>query len=390
MPSCNSLTPSETIRYSRQILLSELGLAGQQRLKDSRALVIGAGGLGSPASLYLAAAGVGVLGIADFDRVELHNLHRQILHADADVGRPKVESAARRLTALNPEVEIRIHPEGVQPEQALELFRSYDLIVDGTDNFAARYLNNDAAALAGVPLVYGSIFQFEGQVSVFAPNRGGPCYRCLFPEPPPPGEVPNCGEAGVLGALCGVIGSLQAAEAVKLLSGAGEPLIGRLLTLDLLRGSTRSIRLKRDPECPVCGTSPRITSIDPARYASTCLPEPSLPPATMLDENHPPEQVDATTAKELLDRGAALLDVREPFEIQICSIPGSMLVPMREVPQRAAEIPTDRPVLVLCHHGMRSQRVTQWLRQQGYPKAINIAGGIDAWSEQVDPTIARY
>jgi molybdopterin/thiamine biosynthesis adenylyltransferase len=266
----DSLSPDELARYSRHLLLEELGREGQLRLKASRMLVIGAGGLGSPAALYLAAAGVGTLGIADFDRVERHNLQRQLLHTDATVGQPKVRSAADQLARTNPHIRIHEHPLAVSEANALDLFSLYDVIIDGTDTFSVRYLNNDAAVLTQRTLVHGSIYKFEGSVSVFAPHLGGPCYRCLFPEPPAPGSVPNCGEAGVLGALCGVIGSLQALEAIKLCTGLGIPLVGRLLTFDALNASFRTLKIPRDPQCPVCGLAPSIRSLQPTRYSPSC------------------------------------------------------------------------------------------------------------------------
>lgn len=388
------LTPAELARYSRHILLPGVGVDGQQRLAAAKVLVIGAGGLGSPAALYLAAAGIGTLGIADFDRVELHNLQRQILHDTASVGHPKVVSAATRLGALNPHIRVVAHEEGVTATNALALFSAYDVIVDGTDNFPTRYLNNDAAVLSRRPLVYGSIFQFEGQVSVFDPTRGAPCYRCLFPEPPPPGSVPNCGEAGVLGALCGMIGSLQALETIKLILGVGQPLHGRLIVFDALDHRTRTLNVRRDPACPLCGTTPRIQTLRAEDYAFGCAaPQAGAPasaPAAMTNEDLP-SQIDVTSARDLLATGnATLLDVREPFEHAICQVPGSLLLPMREVASALAGLPRDRPLLVLCHHGSRSQRVTHYLRANGFARAINIGGGIDAWAAELDPTLQRY
>ena len=316
------LSPAELARYSRHILLPGVGIEGQRKLAAARVLVVGAGGLGSPAALYLAAAGIGTIGIADFDKVEAHNLQRQILHDTPSVGRPKVESAAARLASLNPHIRVVPHPEGVTAANALALFSGYDIVVDGTDNFPTRYLNNDAAVLARRPLVYGSIFQFEGQVSVFDPARGAPCYRCLFPEPPPPGSVPNCGEAGVLGALCGTIGSLQALETIKLLLGIGEPLHGRLVAFDALSGRFRTIALRRDPACPLCGTAPSIRELRAETYVFGC----ATPPATAATDaagaaDPVPREVDVATARDLLARGEAeLLDVREPYEHAICRI----------------------------------------------------------------------
>lgn len=385
----NSLSPAELARYSRHILLPQVGVDGQSRLARSRALVIGAGGLGSPIALYLAAAGVGTIGIAEFDRVEEHNLQRQILHDTPSVGLPKAESARARIAALNPHVKVELHESGVDPARALAMFEGYDVIVDGTDNFPTRYLNNDAAFFAKKPLVYGSIFQFEGQLSVFDPADGAPCYRCLFPEPPPPGSVPNCGEAGVLGALCGVIGSLQAMEAIKVLLGIGDALRGRLMVFDALTTEFRSLKLRKDPECPLCGSSPRITSIEPGRYEQGCAP---TPPAAGPASDELPLEVDVHKAKEIAanGRGAVILDVREPFEHAIGVVEGSLLVPMRRIPETLPELPTDRSILVICHTGVRSLRVTEYLRARGFDRVSNIAGGIDAWSREIDSSIPRY
>ena len=388
------LSPAELARYSRHILLPGVGVEGQQKLAAAKVLVVGAGGLGSPAALYLAAAGVGTIGIADFDKVELHNLQRQILHDTAAIGRPKVESAADHLSALNPHIHVVLHREGVTAANALALFTGYDVIVDGTDNFPTRYLNNDAAVLARRPLVYGSIFQFEGQVSVFDPAHGAPCYRCLFPEPPPPGTVPNCGEAGVLGALCGTIGSLQALEAIKLLLRVGEPLHGRLVVFDALTHRFRTLNVQRDPACPVCGPNARIHELRAETYAFGCAPTPAARPSSpspALNDAELPAEIDVATARELLATGtAALLDVREPHEHAICQVPGSRLLPMREVPAALAQLPRDRSLLVLCHHGSRSQRVTQFLRANGFARAINVRGGIDAWAAELEPSLQRY
>ncbi|MBL9188781.1 MAG: molybdopterin-synthase adenylyltransferase MoeB [Opitutaceae bacterium] len=382
------LSPAELARYSRHILLEQFGVEGQRKLAAARVLVIGAGGLGSPAALYLAAAGVGTLGIADLDRVEPHNLQRQLLHNDDAVGQPKVESAAQRLRATNPFIDVMTHAEGISAENAVAIFGGYDVIVDGTDNFGSRYLNNDAAFFAGKPLVHGSVFKFEGQVTVLDPARGGPCYRCLFPEPPAPGSVPGCGEAGVLGALCGVIGSLQALEAIKLITGVGETLRGRLLTYDALTQSFRTLTLPRDPHCPLCGEAPVIRALDAQRYASiTCVPA-----STMPDQEHPLE-ISVTEAKRLLDEspcGVMLIDVREPYELEIASVKGAEAIPMRQIPERLRDLPRDEHLLIMCHHGGRSRRVTEFLRAQGLAAVTNIAGGIDAWAAEIDPSLQRY
>ncbi len=385
------LSPAELSRYSRHVLLDEIGVDGQRRLAGARVLVVGAGGLGSPAALYLAAAGIGTLGLADLDRVEEHNLQRQILHDTSAVGRPKVESAERRLAALNPHVRLQLHREGVTAANALALFSAYDLVVDGSDNFPTRYLANDAAYLARRPLIHGSIFKFEGQVTVFDPARDGPCYRCLFPDPPPPGSVPACGEAGVLGALCGVIGSLQALEAIKYLLGIGEPLRGRLLVVDALTLQIRTLNLRPDPACPLCGPHPRIREIAAAADQPGCAvtaPEDRRPGSAET-----PAEIPVEAARRLLESPAdhaLLLDVREPFETQICRIEGGTHIPVRELAGRLAELPRDRRVLVLCHHGARSRQAAGFLRAHGFPAVSNIEGGIDAWAARVDPAMRRY
>lgn len=383
------LSPADLARYGRHLSLAEIGVAGQRKLAAARILVVGAGGLGSPAALYLAAAGVGTLGIADFDRVERHNLQRQLLHEDGDVGAPKVESALRRLRAVNPGIRLHAHPEGVQPGTALDLFSEYDVIVDGTDTFSSRYLNNDAAVLTGRPLVHGNVFRFDGQLSVFDPARGGPCYRCLFPQPPPAGAVPSCGEAGVLGALCGVIGSLQALEAIKLVTGAGEPLRGRLLAHDALAQRFQILSLARDPGCAVCGQAPVIRSLESERYATAC----ALPPTPSVMSEPFPLEVSVTAARDLVRQEAAharIIDVREPHELEICRLDGAEHIPMRRIPEHLAELPRDQHLLILCHHGGRSLHVTRYLRQQGFTAVSNIAGGIEAWAAELDSSLARY
>ncbi len=386
-----SLSPAELARYSRHILLGQIGVAGQQKLAASRVLVVGAGGLGSPAALYLAAAGVGTLGLADFDTVALHNLQRQLLHDTDAVGQPKVDSAARRLHAINPHVRVVLHRDGITVENAVGIFSAYDVIVDGTDNFGTRYLNNDAAFLARRPLVYGSVFKFEGQVAVFDPHGGGPCYRCLFPAPPAPGSVPGCGEAGVLGALCGVIGSLQALEAIKLLTATGDPLRGRLLTYDALAPRFGNLALPRDPGCPLCGPPPTLPQLVPATYAA-CVPA-RRNPIPMPDSDDHPLEITVQEAKEIRaasPQGALILDVREPFERDICAVADSTHIPMRQIPENLPTLPKDRHILVLCHAGGRSRRVTEFLRANGFTAVSNIAGGIDAWAEQIEPGMRRY
>ncbi len=387
------LTPAELARYSRHVLLPEIGVEGQTKLKHAKVLVVGAGGLGSPAALYLAAAGVGTIGIADFDRVEAHNLHRQLLHRDAAIGQPKVDSAANRLAEINPFLQLNTHPEGVTPENAVTLFSDYDVIVDGTDNFGSRYLNNDAAIRAGKPLVFGSVYRFEGQVAVFAPHLGGPCYRCLFPEPPTVGSVPGCGEVGVLGALCGVVGSWQALEALKLITGCGRPLIGRLLTYDALSQSVETLNVPRHPACSECRDPAGLQPLDSAVYAAmTCAVPPSPPSSSMTPSDYPLE-ISVTETKALLDaadRKTRLIDVREPHELQICQIEGATAIPMRQIPEQVSTLPRDEYLLIHCHHGGRSLQVTQFLRAQGFTAVSNVAGGINAWAEAFDPAMQRY
>jgi adenylyltransferase/sulfurtransferase len=379
------LTHEEIQRYSRHLVMPEVGLDGQQRLKAARVLVVGMGGLGSPASMYLAAAGVGTIGLVDFDDVEFSNLQRQILHGTSDVGRPKLVSAYARLSALNPEVRLVPHDARLSSANALEIVRAYDIVVDGTDNFATRYLVNDACVLTGRPNVYGSIFRFEGQASVFA-ARGGPCYRCLHPEPPPPGLVPNCAEGGVLGVLPGVIGTIQATEAIKLIAGIGEPLVGRFLIYDALRMRFRELALRRDPECPVCGDRPSIRELQD--YERVCGDAaPAQPAGTMQDVD-----MSVLELKARLDRGDApfLLDVREPRELAISRIEGATLIPLGDLPRRLAELPADRDIVVICRTGARSARAVGFLRERGLHRARNLRGGMREWADKVDPTMVKY
>ncbi len=387
--SATKLSPAELARYSRHILLGEIGVAGQQRLARARVLVVGAGGLGSPAALYLAAAGVGTLGIADHDTVAEHNLQRQLLHDTVSIGESKVSSAARRLRATNPFITVVEHPDGITPANAISIFSGYDVIVDGTDNFSSRYLNNDAAYFSRKPLVYGSVFKFEGQVSVFDPAGGGPCYRCLFPEPPTPGSVPGCGEAGVMGALCGVVGSLQALETIKLITRIGRSLAGRLLTYNALTQDFQTLTLRKDAHCNLCGQNPAITKIPPEAATHVCSTE--TKPQSMPAEY--PLEISVTEAKQLIDQSPCavlLVDVREPYEVEIASVRGAELIPMGEIPARLHDLPRDEHLLIMCHHGGRSMRVTSFLRAQGFTAVTNIAGGIDAWAEQIDPNLRRY
>lgn len=384
------LSPAELARYSRHVLLDEIGLKGQERLKAARVLVIGAGGLGSPASLYLAAAGVGTLGMVDFDTVAAHNLQRQLLHSDATIGQSKVASAAVRLRATNPHITVVEHDEPVTTENALSLFGHYDVIVDGTDNFSTRYLVNDAAVIVRRPLVYGSIFKFEGQVAVFAPHLNGPCYRCLFPTPPAAGLVPNCAEAGVLGALCGVIGSLQALEATKLIVGFGQPLLGRLMTYDALSQTFNTLSLPRDPSCPACGQGSGPRTLDPAAYAPACEPTAAN---TLMTSDDVPLELTVEETKRLLETApdqVHMIDVREPYEVAICRITTAEHIPMRQIPEHLDHLPKDKHLLIHCHHGGRSLRVTEFLRARGFAKVSNVAGGIEVWADRIEPGMPRY
>ena len=382
-----ALSAEETRRYSRHLLLPEVGLEGQQRLKAARALCVGAGGLGSPAALYLAAAGVGTIGLVDFDTVDASNLQRQIIYGTPDVGRPKIEAAAERLRAINPNVAIEPHGARLTSGNALDILARYDVILDGSDNFATRYLVNDACVLLKKPNAYGSVFRFEGQASVFA-TPTGPCYRCLYPEPPPAGLIPSCAEAGVLGVLPGIIGTIQATEALKLILGIGEPLIGRFLIYDALRLRFRELKLARDPECPVCGTRPTIREL--LDYDVVCGAGEGAEGDDQLFGARVPE-VTATALKSMLERGEVfLLDVREPGEARICSIPGATLIPMGEVPRRLSELDPGRQTVVHCRSGVRSAKVVAFLSEQGFKNVRNMKGGILAWIDEVDPTQARY
>ncbi len=384
------LTRDELSRYARHLILPEVGVEGQQKLKAARVLCVGAGGLGSPLALYLAAAGVGTLGLVDFDVVDASNLQRQILHTTGDVGRKKLDSAAEKLAALNPAVHVVKHETMLSSANALGILKDYDIIADGTDNFPTRYLVNDACVLLGKPNVYGSVFRFEGQASVFA-TREGPCYRCLYPEPPPPGMVPSCAEGGVLGILPGLIGIIQATEVIKLILGKGEPLVGRLLLVDALSMHFRELKLKKNPDCPVCGTNPTVTALIDYQQFCGVKPEtnPEIGQETILKNGIP--QITVQELKQRRDAGEDLfvLDVREPYEYQIANI-GGTLIPQNEVPQRLAEIDRNREIVVQCRSGGRSQRVAEFLAQQGYPNVKNLAGGILAWADAIDPTITKY
>jgi len=380
------LSPGDLSRYSRHIILPEVGMEGQQKLKAARVLCIGAGGLGSPLALYLAAAGIGTLGLVDFDVVDASNLQRQIIHSTKDIGRKKLDSAEEKLTALNPGLNVIKHDTMLSSANALEILKGYDIVADGTDNFPTRYLVNDACVLLGKPNVYGSIFRFEGQASVFA-MREGPCYRCLYPEPPPPGMVPNCAEGGVLGILPGLVGAIQATEVIKMVLGKGEPLIGRLLLVDALTMRFRELKLRKNPECPVCGQNPTVTRL--IDYQQFCGIAPESSQEKTLKNGIP--QMSVQELKQRRDAGedVFVLDVREPYEVQIATI-GGTLIPQNQVPQRLAEIPRDREVVVQCRSGGRSQRIAEFLAQQGYANVKNLAGGILAWADQIDPKVQKY
>jgi len=382
-----TLSTQEVARYSRHLIMPEVGVAGQKRLKAASVLLIGAGGLGSPLGLYLAAAGVGRIGLVDFDVVDFSNLHRQVLHGTADVGRLKLHSARDRLRAINPEVQLDLHETRLTSANALALFAPYDIIIDGTDNFPTRYLVNDACVLLNKANVYGSIFRFDGQASVFLP-RVGPCYRCLYPEPPPPGEVPSCAEGGVLGILPGLVGCIQATEAIKLILGQGSTLVGRLLQYDALQMSFREFKVRRNPKCPMCGDHPTITRlIDYEHFCGVRGAEAPVP-STAAGSG----EITVDELKQRLDRGdkVLVLDVRNPEEYQICRIPGTMLIPLPVLPQRFGELDRDRELIIHCKSGMRSQKAIQFLREQGFRKLTNLKGGILAWAERIDPTMPKY
>jgi adenylyltransferase/sulfurtransferase len=381
----SELSKDEILRYSRHLIMPEVGMEGQLKLKKAKVLCIGAGGLGSPLTLYLAAAGVGRLGIVDFDVVDFTNLQRQVIHGTADVGKSKLASARESIREINPNVEVVGFETRLTSENALQLFEGFDIIVDGTDNFPTRYLVNDACVLLGKPNVYGSIFRFEGQASVFY-ARQGPCYRCLYPEPPPPGLVPSCAEGGVLGVLPGIVGCIQAMETIKLIIGQGQTLIGRLLVFDALGVKFRELKLRKNPDCPVCGTHPTITrlidyeqfcGIRGEEHTSVMIGIPEITPREvkkMMDENQP----------------FVLIDVREPHEFQICRIPGSTLIPLGEVAKRMHELDSAGEIVVHCRSGQRSARAVEFLMKAGFRKIYNLKGGILAWSDQVDPSVPKY
>ena len=405
------LTRAESLRYARHMVLEDVGEAGQRRLKAARVLIVGAGGLGSPASLYLAAAGVGTLGLVDFDDVDASNLQRQVLYGESDLGASKLDAAAARLRDLNPHIEVRTHPVRLTSDNALEIIRDYDIVVDGTDNFPTRYLVNDACVLLGKRNVYGSILKFEGQVSVFG-GDDAPCYRCLFRQPPPPGLVPTCAEGGVLGVLPGVIGSLQALETVKLITGVGEPLIGRLLLFDGAKLKWRELKLRKNPECPVCGESPTVTELidyeefcgvsateaaagtEPGTDAEPGEAEAEAGYANGPDGQVVAEEIGAAELKERLDAGADLdlIDVREPYEWKIFNLEeyGAELIPLNQLQGRLGELDKGREIVFYCRSGARSGDVARYLRQHGWDRARNLTGGILAWGDEVDPDTPRY
>ena len=382
----SAFSDEERARYSRHLIMPEVTLTGQKRLKAARVLCIGAGGLGSPTALYLAAAGVGTLGLVDADVVDLSNLQRQILHGTKDVGRPKLESARDRIRDANPNVDVQLYATRFTSENAMKIVEGYDVVVDGSDNFPTRYLSSDVCVFARKPNIYGSVFRFDGQTTVFAPHLGGPCYRCLFPEPPPAGAVPNCAEAGVLGVLPGVVGMMQAIEAIKLILGLGNSLLGRLLHFDALKMKFREFQLRRDPECPVCGERPSISTLQD--YEAFCAPP-------QPDDTNGARAVPSITVQELKrkrDSNAplTLIDVREPYELELARIDGARLIPLGEIAERANEIDRSSEIVLFCHAGVRSAHAVQTLQRSGFENIYSLEGGIDAWSEEIDPAVPRY
>jgi len=377
------LTPDEVSRYSRHLRLPNVTPVGQRRLKAARVLIVGAGGLGSPVALYLAAAGVGQLGLVDFDDVDLTNLHRQLLHGTRDVGRPKLDSARDRIVDVNPNVHVELYPTRLTSANALGIMGDYDLVVDGTDNFATRYLTNDACVILGIPNVYGSVYRFEGQASVFA-AESGPCYRCLFREPPPPGLVPSCAEGGVLGVLPGIVGTIQANEAIKLLIGIGEPLVGRLLLVDALTGGFRTVTIRKDPECPACGTREITELIDYDAFCGTAV-EPA-------QSSGAPGEITPRELAGRIARGDAprIIDVREPHEWALARIPGAELIPLATLDAARAKFDPSDEIVIHCHSGARSSWAARYLREAGFTRVFNLTGGITRWSVEVDPSVPRY
>jgi molybdopterin/thiamine biosynthesis adenylyltransferase/rhodanese-related sulfurtransferase/molybdopterin converting factor small subunit len=388
-PDQAALSKEEILRYSRHLIIPEVGIEGQQKLKAAKVLLVGTGGLGAPLGLYLAAAGVGKIGLVDFDIVDFTNLQRQVIHFTSDVGRKKLDSAAEKMQAINPHIEIVRHEVALTSENALDILKDYDLVVDGTDNFPTRYLVNDACVLLGKPNVYGSIFRFEGQATVFA-YEGGPCYRCLYPEPPPPGLVPSCAEGGVLGILPGTIGLIQATETVKLILGIGEPLVGRLLLYDALGMKFRELKLRKNPECPVCGEHPTITKL--IDYHQFCGVPQQTEAAPVQETKVNDGEIDVLELKQKIDRGDdfVLIDVREPHEYKICNIPGAKLIPLGEFPKHVGEFDPNADIVIHCRSGMRSAKACAVLRQNGFQHVRNVVGGILAWSDKVDPSVPKY
>ncbi|HUD48759.1 MAG TPA: molybdopterin-synthase adenylyltransferase MoeB [Candidatus Baltobacteraceae bacterium] len=380
------LDNDEIRRYSRHLILPEVGLAGQKKICSTSVVCIGAGGLGSPIAMYLAAAGIGKIGIVDFDTVDFSNLQRQIIHGTPDVGRPKSESAKATINRINPNVEVVLHNTRITSENALDILAQYDIVVDGTDNFPTRYLTNDACVLLKKPNVYGSIFRFEGQASVFAPHLNGPCYRCLYPEPPPPGMVPSCAEGGVLGVLPGIIGTIQATEILKLALGKGSSLIGRLLLFSALEMKFREVRLRRDPQCPLCGENPTITKL--IDYEMFCGITPQ--PAASFSN---PDEVTVQEMKKALDTpslGIKILDVREPDEWQIAHIDAVPLIPLGTLPQRFTELDPNQQIYIHCKSGVRSMKALHFLREQGFKYVKSVKGGISAWADEIDHNVPKY
>jgi len=379
-----ALSHEEILRYSRHLILPDVGVEGQRKLKAARVLLIGAGGLGSPLALYLAAAGVGTIGLVDFDVVDVTNLQRQVLHGTSDVGTPKLVSARKRIAEVNPHVELVTYEEPLTSENALRIFEGYDIVVDGTDNFPTRYLVNDACVLLGIPNVYGSIYRFEGQASVFA-TKDGPCYRCLYPEPPPPGLVPSCAEGGVLGVLPGLVGTLQATEAIKLILGAGDSLAGRLLLIDALGASFRTVKVRKDPNCPACGTRTLTTLIDYEQFCGS--PHVGGDPKVAFNV---PEIEPRDAAARLAKGDVDIVDVREPHELQIAKYPKVTAIPLGQLPNRIAELPRDRDLVLACRTGVRSAKAVQQLQAAGFTRVWNLAGGIHRWIDEVDPSQPKY
>jgi len=383
------LNNDEIRRYSRHLILPEVGMAGQKKICSTSVLCIGAGGLGSPIAMYLAAAGIGKIGIVDFDTVDYSNLQRQILHTDADVGRPKAQSAKETIVGINPNVEVVLHNTRISSENALDLIRPYDIVVDGTDNFPTRYLTNDACVLLKKPNVYGSIFRFEGQASVFAPHLGGPCYRCLYPEPPPPGMVPSCAEGGVLGVLPGIIGCIQATEILKLALGKGSSLVGRLMLFNALDMKFRELKLRKDPQCPICGENPTIKELIDYEMFCGITPEAAAPQANAMN----PDEVTVQDMKKALDDpklGIKIIDVREQDEYEIAHVKGVPLLPLSQIQQRFTELDPNQQYYLHCKAGVRSMKALEFLREQGFKYLKSVKGGISAWSDEIDPAVAKY